>query len=397
MANKKKDEEKKVISEAVITLENELGSLFGLAQKDIETFSDKIGKKALQGDISKAKAFETNHISDFKMNKILESMLCLKVEAEKFTHNLESKRIDKTAFFNYLNETYPPSEIETQKEPSITPEKQLGGKGENSDDRHFESPRSSKKTIFLWVFVFLTGCGSSFVVNYLFNLNPAQSEIKNQTAFLSIDSIQCKVYARGNDVIGNDTIPWLGVHKLDNLPLLLSIGDSIEIVVDSKDSIWVADKIKYDDNFKCGSNGVSYQNVPTKKWQEFLKKQRDRADYILLCQEPLGSLVFYIDPHYFKFDSTFFLTRKIKGNSPTHIHGNRFNSAIKQNGALFLAVNDHYLFKDEMDWLGLHNNFLLRPEDQMKMAYKDNNYDLFYDDNDGFFDITVKVFRKRKQ
>lgn len=244
---------------------------------------------------------------------------------------------------------------------------------------HWKNPSLRRKKYVLYGAVLLLCTGAYWLREYCTRNSPASYRL--------VHAVGCRVYVRGNDTIGQDKIPWLGVKDSWGSPLWLNEGDSLAITVKEIDKIRYSGK----DGYVCTAIGdLSRIDDP---------KEIHRRPH-KIASAPVGSLVYYIRTDgRWKFDTSFFSRRQIPINAPKMVAGRVDPGAglIKNSGFLFLAVNDHYLYHHTMDSLKSVQDSLMRPWKDALKIYSDHNCDWFYEDNpeSDFFPVQIRVYRKK--
>lgn len=206
----------------------------------------------------------------------------------------------------------------------------------------------------------------------------------SKNSYHLIHNIKCQVYAQGNDIIGIDTIPWLGVKDANISPLWLNEGDSLLITWKEGETIEFGRRYGFSSDVRGNS---------PKSFDEKAKK-RDRYK---IAPGLYGALFYFISSEgCCRFDTNYAKRRKILSDTPRPValpHDSGLG-VVKNSGFLFLGVNDNYLYDTEIDSLKIAGDSLSRPMKATMEAYRNHNNNWFYEDNSGYFTVYIRVYRK---
>ena len=209
-------------------------------------------------------------------------------------------------------------------------------------------------------------------------------------------TFQQRIVAHGDSAHHKSIIPWTLAKDNNGRPLFLEEGDEVFFEIDTSKRVRLTTK---DHIYICDAMGQDLSKYDNDSLLKVVRlKQKVRAEFSL-SDQPIGSLVFYLSNELIDLDKDFFVRRKILQYQPRPVAGPRNNpfTVGKNDGKfLYFAINETFLFNDEMDSLLNRGNWLMRLAPEAQNAYKNHNNDWFLEDNpDDFFIVDVNVKRAK--
>lgn len=218
---------------------------------------------------------------------------------------------------------------------------------------------------------------------------PSQVEGKS----LQVLEYLVKVPAAGDSSSGS-VMPWTLVRDSNGAPVLFHKDDTIVFDLGDAGIVSIGLKSGYD---SCDVYGYDEKKFTDLDYEKHYKRQR-----FYLCPGcRLGSLVYHFGKSNFIDDrpNLFYATR-FTGNKDTYAPvGPKYErfKLTEVSPYLYLAVNDVYLFGNEIDSLDAAGDTLLHSAAKILPAYKRKDYGYFYRDNGGEFSIKLRIFRRQSQ